>query len=145
MIKIAKNLQRMIAKQAAAADQINFTNESSDPMRPAFAAPGQLPQSYESDEAMDKDLSDQFTGRDLDERYNSIITPEQYAKMVNTSVGLQNTGLMGTPERVFTHGAYGPSRVSQNGRSQFSPYGFGDLYNMSPNEIERSTRTNMLY
>lgn len=142
MIKVANNLQRMLAKQAAANPL--FDNYSSDPLRPALAAKGQLPQSYIDEEAITRDLGDKsdFSFKDT---FSSKMTPQQYAMLMNSAIGSQNaSGDPRGPERIYTHGAYGPSRVYQDGISQFSPYGYGDLYNMSPSQIQRNPRTNML-
>ena len=147
MIKVANNIQRMLAKQAYATP-VKFVNHSTDPMRPAFAPEGELPQSYFDDEAMmqDRERMGRHDKR-LDMPLSSLLSPRDFTMLLNTSLGQQNSG--GSGERIFTHGAYGPSRVSYNSpfghiSSRTTPFGFGHLYDMSPNQIEKNPQTNFL-
>lgn len=148
MIKVANNIQRMLAKQAAA--NPIFTNYSNDPLRPALAPVGQLPQSYESEEAGMQDLGDITGTYSVNDRLSTMMDPKQYSMLVNQIVGSQNLGKPTGPEKIYTHGAYGPSRASwrnwsNESQSAFSPYGYGDLYNMSPVQIQSNPKTNMLF
>lgn len=152
MIKIANNIQRMLAKQASATSA-KFVNHSMDPLRPAFAPEGQLPQSYVDEEApMRQHGSPKPSSKYLDMPLSKLISPRDFSMRINTHLGQQNSSEWGPEslEQTITHGPYGPTVYSyfspSLGRiiSQTTPFGFGHLYDMSPNQIDKNPQTNFL-
>ena len=158
------------ASPVAPAAPVEFVNYSDDEAHPAFAVKGESPQSYyggrESEAFQYKDKN-----RDRNIPLSAQMSPQEYATRLNTGLGQDNSSRINGESFgniVQTSGAYGPTRMADpkfglpipkrrtipelNGGQTIvrhrgptsSSYGYGDLYNMSQNQIDNDPEAHML-
>lgn len=137
----------MLAKQAAA-EAAKFVNHATDGSL-ALSPEGEYPQSYAFDEDADA-IKAKLVGMGADAAPSSVLTPREWSMYANRMAGMENQRGEGRNEEIKTFGAYGPTTVvardtgrpapswrrKPNGRQVYgAPYGFGSMYNMTPNQM----------